>query len=71
MPSAQNDNLSINYEIRGNGPPAILFSHSGASGLAWREDWQRGIYNPKTSVHKLIAYGSLVIGLCTRLYSFD
>jgi pimeloyl-ACP methyl ester carboxylesterase len=37
MPSAQNGSVLVNYDIRGAGPPAILFNHTSTSNLSWSE----------------------------------
>lgn len=37
MPSIQVDNNQLSYDVRGEGPAAILFNHSGASSLGWSE----------------------------------
>ncbi|MEJ2133058.1 MAG: alpha/beta hydrolase, partial [Gammaproteobacteria bacterium] len=37
MPSARNGSIVVHYDVRGTGPAAILFNHSGTSSLAWSE----------------------------------
>jgi 3-oxoadipate enol-lactonase len=37
MPSARNGSSDVFFEIRGAGPPVILFNHSGASNLGWSD----------------------------------
>jgi 3-oxoadipate enol-lactonase len=37
MPTVHFDSNRINYDIRGAGPAALLFNHSGASAVGWSE----------------------------------
>lgn len=37
MPNARNGSVIVHYDIRGAGPAAILFNHTGTSNLSWSE----------------------------------
>ena len=37
MPNVQIDSVSVNYDVWGDGPAAILFNHTSSSNLSWSE----------------------------------
>ena len=50
MPNTRNGSIVVNYDIRGVGPTAILFNHSGTSNLSWSERFLESLVEAFTIV---------------------
>ncbi|MCZ6666924.1 MAG: alpha/beta hydrolase, partial [Gammaproteobacteria bacterium] len=50
MPTTKNGSVIVNYDIRGTGPAAILFNHSGTSNLSWSERFLEALADELTVI---------------------
>ena len=50
MPRARNGSIIVNYDVRGAGPAAILFNHTGTSNLSWSERFHESLAEELTVV---------------------
>ena len=50
MPNVRNGSMVVNCDIRGAGPAAILFNHSGTSNLSWSERFLESLAEELTVV---------------------